>query len=102
MRNMSQDDLEINKLNDDILCACGDITLLTRISELIKSTDSVDLARLILRSNTNDDTIKFYINKQSAYNNHFNMSDEDLSVLGDIEVEIVTDSPDDVINWIIT
>lgn len=54
----------------------------------------------ILKKNKTENTLKFYINKQAAFNNDFHMIDENMSQLGDIEVFITCNNPDEIIEWI--
>lgn len=42
----------------------------------------------------------FYVNKQAAFVNIVNISDEELSPLGDIKVEIRSDDIDKIIDWL--
>ncbi|AWX32349.1 hypothetical protein AW729_04180 [Methanosphaera sp. BMS] len=60
-----------------------------------------DVAENILNKNKEDNSTFFYINKQSAYNNKFHITDVDLSPLGDIKVELYDDDIDELIEYII-
>ncbi len=60
-----------------------------------------EVAEGILNKNKKDNMTFFYINKQSAYNNKFHISDVDLSTLGDIKVELYDENMDDLIDYIV-
>ncbi len=90
----------INNEDNKKLEVEGDITLLDKISHIIKVTEQQELAGFILNNNLYKNRITFYINKQAAYNNKLNILDEPISNLDDIEVVIETNNPDRVINYI--
>ncbi|MBQ6219174.1 MAG: hypothetical protein IJJ47_05530 [Methanosphaera sp.] len=60
-----------------------------------------ELAYNILNKNKSENTLTFFVNKQAAFNNTFHMIDENMSQLGDIEVIISCNNPDEIIEWII-
>ena len=71
------------------------------IKNRINSEGHNDVIEAVLNKNKDKNMTFFYINKQSAYNNKFHISDVDLSPLGDIKVELYDDDIDDVIEYII-
>lgn len=77
----------------------GDLSLLERVKNIILKNEQEELISNILEKNRADSLLKFYINKQSALNNNIHLIDESMSLLGDIEVEIDTDYPNEVIEW---
>lgn len=79
----------------------GDINLLNTVKNRINREGLNDVAENILNKNKEDNTTFFYINKQSAYNNKFHITDVDLSPLGDIKVELYNDDIDELIDYII-
>lgn len=79
----------------------GDINLLNTVKNRINREGLNDVAENILNKNKEDNTTFFYINKQSAYNNKFHITDVDLSPLGDIKVELYDDDIDELIEYII-
>lgn len=79
----------------------GDINLLNTVKNRINREGLNDVAENILNKNKEDNTTFFYINKQSAYNNKFHITDVDLSPLGDIKVELYDDDIDELIDYII-
>lgn len=79
----------------------GDINLLNTVKNRINREGLNDVAENILNKNKEDNSTFFYINKQSAYNNKFHITDVDLSPLGDIKVELYNDDIDELIDHII-
>lgn len=79
----------------------GDINLLNTVKNRINREGLNDVAENILNKNKEDNSTFFYINKQSAYNNKFHITDVDLSPLGDIKVELYNEDIDELIDYII-
>ena len=79
----------------------GDINLLNTVKNRINREGLNDVAENILNKNKEDNSTFFYINKQSAYNNKFHITDVDLSPLGDIKVELYDEDIDELIDYII-
>lgn len=92
--------ITIKKSEKDNLIVEDDLSLLYLINNFIVKNELGELARNILEKNKTDTELKFFVNKQAAYNNTFHMIDESMSPLGDIEITIKTDTPEDVIEWI--
>ena len=90
------------KKEDDKLLVEGDLSILSLVNHKIIKNELEELASNILSRSLEDSSLKFFINKQAAYNNNFHMIDEDMSPLGDIEVTIYTEYPEDVIQWLIS
>lgn len=99
MRNMTGEKTTIRK-KDEYLVVEDDLSILSLINHKIVKNEMEELAVNVLEKNMTDSSIRFYINKQAALNNNFHMIDEEMSPLGDIEVEITTDNPEEVIRWI--
>lgn len=98
---MMGEKLTIKKTEDDyLIIEERDISVLSKINHFILKNEQEELAVNIMERNMTDDSIKFFINKQAAYNNSLHMIDEEMSPLGDIEVEIRTGNPEEVIGWI--
>jgi len=97
--NMVTEKHSINIIKDNYLILKGDLSLLLRIKNRINKNEQEELIKYILEKNRKDSLLKFFINKQSAFNNTFHIIDESMSTLGDIEVEIITDYPEEVIEW---
>lgn len=93
----------LKQTEDDYLVAKGEIDLLETIRDIIKITNTQKLAQNIMNTTKTDETVSFYINKQAAYNHKFNILDESLAPLGDIEVIAKThNNPDNIIEWLTT
>lgn len=101
IKNITTDEITINKTDDDKIYTQGDINLLKTVQKHIKTNNLEELTQQILNKNRKEDTLEFYINKQSAYHDNIHLIDESMAPLGDIHVIIKTSNPDDVINWII-
>jgi len=86
--------------NDDVIIN-SDITVIDTLLKKIKKEEIEQVAYNILTKNRKDDTTKFYINKQAAYNNTFHIIDENISPLTDIEVTIKSDDIDAVIDYML-
>lgn len=100
IRNIMGEKIIIKKSEDDYLIVEDDLSSLSLINHLIIKNEFEELTKNILEKNKTESTINFFINKQAAYNNNFHILDEDMSPLGDIEIIIKTDSPEEVIEWI--
>lgn len=101
IKNITTDEITVNKTDDDRVYTQGDINLLKTIQKHIKTNNLEELTQQILNKNRTEDTLEFYINKQSAYHNNIHLIDESMAPLGDIHVIIKTGNLDDIINWII-
>lgn len=89
-----------NKNTEIILEITDDISLLSTIRKKIKENNYNSLIDNIINRNLEDDKTYFYINKQSAFNNKFHITDESISTLGDIEVIIESNKIEEVINYL--
>lgn len=92
----------IRKTENNYLIVEDVLDVLSKVSHMIVKNEMEELALNILEKNRTNSSLTFYINKQAALNNNFHMNYEDLSPLGDIEVKIKTDTPDEVIKWIVS
>ncbi len=97
---MMGEKLTIQKTEDNHLIVEDDLSILSKINHMIIKNELEELAAGILKRNMNESSIRFFINKQAAYNNTFHMIDENMSSLGDIEVLIESENPEEVIWWI--
>jgi hypothetical protein len=74
---------------------------LTKFSNLLKREKIVAAARKLLRNMINENSINFYLNKQVAYAGHISFSEPiGESPLGPIKVQIRTNYPKKVIDWL--
>ena len=74
---------------------------LFRFRDLLKLDRIRAASRKMLRRGIIDNKILFFINKQVAYANHISFSEEmSESPLGPIRIEIKTENPKSLINWL--
>ncbi|RLI13254.1 hypothetical protein DRO35_00850 [Candidatus Bathyarchaeota archaeon] len=74
---------------------------LIRFHDLLRREQILDAARGVLLKGIQDNTIRFYLNKQVAYVGHISFSQSiGESPLGPIRVEIESDDPKAVIDWL--
>lgn len=77
------------------------MNLLKTVKKLIKTNNLQEIAVNILNKNKTKNSTYFYVNKQAMYHNNYHMIDEDMSVLGDIKVDIQSNDINGIINWIL-
>ncbi len=93
---------------DDLLITENQVTVTGSYSSLIFFKEFLekqrirDAARKILLKVLNQDSnkIEFKISKQAAFAGKINLVEDDLSPLGEIEVIIHTENPDELIDWL--
>ena len=74
---------------------------LFRFHELLRREQILSAARSVLMKGTQENVICFYLNKQVAYMGHISFSQSvGESPLGPIRVEIESDNPRAVIDWL--
>ena len=74
---------------------------LLRFHDLLRREQILDAARKVLFRGIQGNTIRFYLNKQVAYVGHISFSQSvGESPLGPIHVEIESDDPKAVIDWL--
>jgi len=74
---------------------------LMRFHDLLRREQILDAARKVLFKGVEGNTIHFYLNKQVAYVGHISFSQSvGESPLGPIHVEIESDNPRAVIDWL--
>ena len=74
---------------------------LTKLANMLKRAQILAAARKVLRSGADETSITFYLNKQVAYAGHVSFSEQTAeSPLGPIKIQIVTDNPRQLIDWI--
>ncbi len=74
---------------------------LSRFGNLLRRERIRDAARRVLFQGMTGDTITFYLNKQVAYAGHISFSEAvGESPLGPIKVQIKSDNPTKLINWL--
>lgn len=84
-----------------LVCTINRIDGLSKFSNLLKREKIVAAARRLLRNVMNENSITFYLNKQVAYAGHISFSEPIAeSPLGPIKVQIRTNYPKKVIDWL--
>jgi predicted RNA binding protein with dsRBD fold (UPF0201 family) len=74
---------------------------LTKIYNLLRRERIRSAARTVLRRGLDGNVISFCLNKQVAYAGHISFCEEKAeSPLGPIKVQIESDNPRDLINWL--
>ena len=74
---------------------------LRRLYYLLRREHIRDAARKVLFSCLSGNTITFFLNKQVAYAGHVSFSEETAeSPLGPIRVQITSENPREIINWL--
>ena len=74
---------------------------LIKFHDLLRREQILDAARGVLLKGIQDNTIRFYLNKQVAYVGHISFSQSvGESPLGPIRVEIESDDPKAVVDWL--
>jgi predicted RNA binding protein with dsRBD fold (UPF0201 family) len=75
---------------------------LSKLQSLLKQERIRDAARKVFFEGVRGSVITFYLNKQAAYVNHISFCKPKAeSPLGPIKVEIISDNPEELINWLV-
>jgi uncharacterized protein len=91
------EELEIGK---DYVVVSGGCSSLAPFKEFLENKKIRDTARVIFLKGARYNTIKFKLSKQAAYAGRINLVEDDLSPLGEIKVNIITDDPEQTIEWL--
>jgi predicted RNA binding protein with dsRBD fold (UPF0201 family) len=89
-------------ITENQVTVTGSYSLLIFFKEFLEKQRIRDAARKILLKVLNQDSnkIEFKISKQAAFAGKINLVEDDLSPLGEIEVIIHTENPDELIDWL--
>lgn len=89
-------------ITDDQVTVTGSSSSLIRFKEFLEKRQIRDTARKILTNVLNHelDGIEFKISKQAAFAGRVNLVEDDLSPLGEIDVIIYTENPEELICWL--
>lgn len=89
-------------ITDDQVTVTGSSSSLVRFKEFLEKRQIRDTARKILTNvlNHDMDAIEFKISKQAAFAGRINLVEDDLSPLGEIDVIIYTENPEELICWL--
>lgn len=77
----------------------GNKDLLNNFKKILEKREIIAVARSIMDDNIEDNTLIFYISKQTAFVNEINFS-EGNSPLGDIQIKIESSNLEEVLNWL--
>lgn len=88
------------EIGDDYVSVKGGKESLLKLKESLKKRRIRNTARKILTKGTYDKVIFFKLSKQAAFTGVINLTEENLSPLGEIKVKIETDDVDGFIDWI--
>jgi hypothetical protein len=93
------DDLVIEK---DVVTVTGSISCLFPFREFLEKMQIRDTARKMLLKGLDNatDVISLKLSKQAAFAGRINLVDDDLSPLGEIELIIKTETPEEFIGWL--
>ena len=89
-------------ITEDQVTVTGSSSALNRVKDFLETRQIRDTARKILLKGLNDDfhEIKLKISKQAAFAGRINLVEDDLSPLGEIELTIKTQTPEEFIGWL--
>ena len=91
------EELEIGK---DCVIISGGSSTLAHLKEFLEKKKIRDTARKIFLKGATYNKIRFKLSKQAAYAGRINLVEENLSPLGEIEVQIKTEDPEKTIEWL--
>jgi uncharacterized protein len=91
------EEIEIGKNYVIISGGCSTLALMKEVLEKKKIRDT---ARRIFLKGAKKNNIIFKLSKQAAYAGRINLVEENLSPLGEIEVQIKTEDPEQTIEWL--
>lgn len=77
----------------------GNKDLLNNFKKILEKREIIAVARLIMDQSIEDNTLTFYISKQTAFVNEINFS-EGNSPLGDIQIKIESSNLEEILNWL--
>lgn len=89
-------------ISDESVTVTGNVSCLLPLKEILEKRQIRDTARrMILKGwNEKSNTIYLKLSKQAAFAGLVNLVDDDLSPLGEIEVEIHTEDMEEFADWL--
>lgn len=90
------DEIEIG---DDYVCVSGGIETVKNLKDELRERKIRGAARKIMLKGITAGKIHFRLSKQAALAGTLNLVEDSLCPLGEIDVEIKTDDPDKLIDW---
>jgi len=103
LHNIIDGEIIEEKIGDDsyLMIESTNPSALEKIHTMVRQQRILDVARNTLRNNIVGNSTIFYINKQVAFVNKFNLCEEEgESPLGPIRIEIEYDIIDHLIDWL--
>jgi predicted RNA binding protein with dsRBD fold (UPF0201 family) len=91
------EELEIGK---NYVLISGGCSTLAHLKEFLEKKKIRDTARRIFLKGAKKNNIIFKLSKQAAYAGRINLVEENLSPLGEIQVQIKTIDPEKTIEWL--
>ncbi|MBC7100975.1 MAG: hypothetical protein H5T40_05030 [Methanobacteriales archaeon] len=88
------------KETDNLIQGEGGIEVLEELRESLEERRIRSTARKILYENRIGPKTTFYLNKQAAFIGKVNILEEEISPLGDIKVELISENLKEVIDWL--
>ncbi|MBC7118502.1 RNA-binding domain-containing protein [Methanothermobacter tenebrarum] len=88
------------KETDNLIQGGGGIEVLEELRESLEERRIRSTARKILYENRIGLKTTFYLNKQAAFIGKVNILEEEISPLGDIKVELISENLKEVIDWL--
>ncbi len=89
-------------ISEDKVTVTGSSSSLIFFKEYLEKRQIKDTAQKIITkaSKRDPDKIRFKLSKQAAFAGRINLVEDDLSPLGEIEVLIYAENPEEFLNWI--
>lgn len=89
-------------ISEESVTVTGNVSCLLPLKEFLEKRQIRDTARkMILKGwNEKSETINIKLSKQAAFAGLVNLVDDDLSPLGEIEVEIHTEDVEEFVDWL--
>jgi predicted RNA binding protein with dsRBD fold (UPF0201 family) len=88
------------EMEEDYVCASGNIETIRDLRDELRERKIRGAARKIMLKGISANKIYFNLSKQAAFVGILNLVDDSLCPLGEIEVKIKTDDPENLIDWI--
>ncbi|AUB56514.1 MULTISPECIES: RNA-binding domain-containing protein [Methanobacterium] len=89
-------------ISEESVTVTGNVSCLLPLKEFLEKRQIRDTARMMILKGWNEksETINIKLSKQAAFAGFVNLVDDDLSPLGEIEVEIHTEDVEEFVDWL--
>ncbi|MCC7558961.1 MAG: hypothetical protein KO318_00820 [Methanobacterium sp.] len=89
-------------ISEESVTVTGNVSCLLPLKEFLEKRQIRDTARMMILKGWNEksETINIKLSKQAAFAGLVNLVDDDLSPLGEIEVEIHTEDVEEFVDWL--